>query len=142
MSEKEDYFSYLENVLGIKTVLVDPMANQVGASQSADKIKSPLIFLVEGLSNYTAPETDLLNKMIAALKIDLSQLQAVDSQMSEACESEFTVHFVDQVSAMLPKMPASEVVLVTHSPRFLLKNVGFKKQAWEDLQKVIRFFNR
>ncbi|AGH95255.1 hypothetical protein [Pseudobdellovibrio exovorus] len=138
MSEKEDYFSYLENVLGIKTVLIDQASQQASSQQ----IKSPLIFLVEGLSSYSADETELLNKMIAALKIDLSQVQAVDSQISASCEAEFTVHFVDHLGASLPRIPTGETVLVTHSPRFLLKNAAFKKQAWDDLQKVIRFFSR
>lgn len=135
MSEKEDYFSYVENVLGIKSVLLNTTSVDV-----VEAIQSPLIFLVQDLSDYTDEENELLQKMVAALKIDSQKIQIADARMAEKCTAEFKVSFVNNVEQAKSQLVESSTSLVTHSPRYLLKNPKFKKQAWDDLQKVIRFF--
>ncbi len=125
MKEKETYFDYVENVLGVSSLLL-----------SADPKKAvELLILVEGYSAYSAPEKDLLGKMISALKIDLGLIQVTDLENAARFQPRFTVEFVDS-----PFKESLSTSVKTHSPRVLLKTPDLKKSAWDDLQKVIQFF--
>ena len=131
MSEKKDYFDYIENVLGVKSVLLDPASDPV-SFQSV-----PLLFAVENYNSYNVEENELLGKMISALKIDLQKIKITELQETTGFQTDFCVYFVDDINA---KTDSEGPTLKTYSPRFLLKNPDAKKQAWSDLQKVIQFF--
>ena len=132
MSEKKDYFDFIENVLGVKSIFL----NQTTANEN---IKTPLLICVENFEDYNFDEKDLLAKMIGALKIDL-QLIKVSSQIeSDKYISDFTIYFVNNLGA---KNLMQTNIVTTYSPRFLLKNANFKKNVWNDLQKVIVYFRQ
>lgn len=129
VSEKKDYFDYVQNVLGVKSILLN--------QEPVETIKqSPLVIYVENYINYSPEEMELLSKMIAALKIDLNWIRVVDLDNQEI-QSEFTIYFVEELNQ---NDPIEKNKVRTYSPRILLKNSKYKKKAWDDLQVVIKFF--
>lgn len=129
MDEREKYFEFVTGVLGIKSILLD--------STEPTQETIPLLLLVEGLAGYTKEENELLTKMIAALKMDSEMYRLADLQQAGGVKRAYTVEFLDQTTATL-----TENVQQVFSPRTLLKKPALKKQAWDDLQKVIRHFSR
>ena len=143
MSEKKDYFDYVENVLGVKSILLEHQHDH----EEDQKLKvSPLLILVDNYLGYTVDENELLAKMIAALKIESELIRVFQLNKSEILrtnQAEFTIFFVDDIHQELNKESLNMTnKIITHSPRFLLKNPKYKKKAWDDLQEVIRFFNK
>lgn len=129
---RQDYFEYLENVLGIKTILqsVDLFSEEVTATE--------LLFCVQDYENYSEEEKDLLQKMISAVKVDASRLKVCDSKNIKRYETECLVIFEDipQQNTNL----SAKFAIHTFSPRVLLKKPELKKQAWTDLQKILPYF--
>jgi hypothetical protein len=132
MSDKQNYFDYVENVLGVKSLLAD-------LTKESTFHHTPILITIENYEQYSEAETDLLSKMISALKIDINKIKIVDNRNSKNFTADFYVHFVD----VKPNFAKTEDKLViTHSPKFLLQNSEFKKIAWNDLQKVITYFSK
>ena len=125
MSEKKDYFDYVENVLGVKSILLSPKQN------------IPLLIAVENYTDYSPDENELLQKMIAALKVDSKNISLVDLTEEGGFQPEFTLFLMIQPH----DKQAAENSVTTFSPRALLKKTELKKSAWSDLQKVITYFN-
>lgn len=134
MSEKKDYFDYVENILGVKSILLNKESGEISELSTS---KTSLLILVDRYGSYTDDEKDLLVKMVSALKIDLKLITIKNFEINMDEASEFTILFLDEINQFhtddLKK-------IITHSPRFLLKNPNYKKKTWEDLQKVIQFF--
>ena len=84
MSEKKDYFDYVENVLGVKSIMLNPKQN------------TPLLIAVEDLLTYSADEQDLLGKMVGALKIDPAKISIVDMNEAGNYQSEYGIFFRNQ----------------------------------------------
>lgn len=140
MSEKKDYFDYVANVLGVKSVLL---------SQDAESIRQvvPLLIAVENLASYADSEYELLSKMIAALKIDMQLIKVVDLNQSQLFQPQFAILFMDEL--VLDKSPQDNSTenstaqqVKTYSPRTLIKKPELKKQAWDDMQRAIIFFEQ
>lgn len=136
MFGQKEYLDYVENVLGVKAVLV-PEAAPAAVSSAQPEV--PLLIAVEALTAYNAAEKELLQKMLAALKLEQVETKVVDRAEADGLAAGFRVDFLDQPEAL--RAEASENELTTWSPRRLLRQADFKKQAWSDLQKVIRFFS-
>lgn len=155
MSEKEEFFNYVANVLGVKSLYLDAAdmgsANlttihaAVGKPDHEANVQIPLLIKVEGLSTYLSEEKDLLEKMVAALKIDLNKIKIVDLNAAVEISASFEVLFLDEVSSNVvgntSEATANPNQLFTLSPRLLTKKPQLKKQVWGDLQKVIQFFS-
>ena len=125
MSEKKDYFDFVETVLGVKSIMLNPKQN------------TPLLIAVENLSSYTAEEQELLGKMVGALKIDIGKISIVDLSKAQNYQPEFVICFQNQPN----EKTAVKNTLTTFSPRALLKKPELKKNAWNDLQKFLTYFN-
>lgn len=137
MSEKDDYFNYVSSVLGVKSAYIE--ADTAGTDLQATEAV-PLMVLVENLSQYTAEEKDLLEKMITALKIDINKIKIFDLQNlqpTQQTQFEFLLTFSENPAQTTSN---DENFLITYSPRILVQNAALKKQVWNDLQKVIKFF--
>jgi len=132
MSDKKDYFNYVVDVLGVKSILLNQ--DSFALLQAV-----PLLVSVENLKMYSLEENDLLVKMIGALKIDLQLIKVVDQKQRSLFQPEFTLYFQDNLDQ---NFTAELNVVQTYSPRFLLKNQQSKKRAWDDLQKVILYFSQ
>ncbi len=129
MSEKNDYFEYVENVLGVKSIILN--------SSNSIHETHPLLICVENFADYTSDEKDLLAKMIAALKIESEKIKVVSLSEKQNFKSDYLICFVDQT------LENTEMTnsISTFSPRVLLKKPELKKPAWAELQKVISFFS-
>jgi|GEM_PF-5234746 len=137
MSYKKDYFDYVTNILGVKSILLN--------QDTCNFLQVvPLLISVEDLINYTAAEKELLTKMIDALKIDPLLIKVVDISQAVYFQPEFTIHFCDDVASLSAmtkaKSNSRSNTVQTYSPRFLLHNIQTKKQVWNELQKAILFF--
>lgn len=126
---KKNYFEFLENVLGIKSVI------QESALNKAQFPNTEILFCVESYYTYTSEETELLHKMVGALKLDFSRVMICDLTEKELRVKKISVIFRDQPSKA---RPGATNVVETYSPRALLKKPEFKKNAWDELQKVIQ----
>lgn len=131
MSDKNDYFDFVSNVLGVKSILL---------SQSTENVLQvvPLLIAVENLNSYTDAENELLSKMIGALKIDQKLIRLVDLKEVSLYQPEFSIHFVEELNQNNVSL-ANQVM--TYAPRSLLKHPEFKKQAWDEMQKAIVYFS-
>ena len=89
---RHDYFEYLENVLGIKTIL---QSRDVATQQAAITV-TELLFAVQDYASYSAEESDLLSKMIAAVKVDPSRLKVCDLEEAKSFQAQCLVVFQDQ----------------------------------------------
>ena len=133
MSEREDYFNYALNVLGVKSLYLDSAATSHETAQES----IPLLVTVAKLSTYNPEEKELLEKMVAALKMDLNQIKIVDAEVPTTTAYNFLLSLSDSpdLNSQIPNH------ISTYSSRILLKDSSLKKKAWNDLQKVIQFFS-
>ena len=126
---KKDYFDYLENVLGIKTILDHSPAPLFA--------KTELLICVENYQTYGPAEIDLLQRMAAALKVDAARMLIADLKQQSQIEKRVTIVFKDQPGGFQPE---GELTVQTYSPRVLVQRPELKKIAWTELQKVLQFF--
>ncbi len=133
---RHQYIDYVQNVLGVKNLVLEP--EQTGELSAVVQVK-PLIVRIENLSTYTAEENDLLSKMLAALKLDVSQYDVVELHRDAHGPAQL---YLDMFDAN--PQPASGSInsqsVTTFSARTLLRQPQLKKIAWVELQKVISFF--
>lgn len=112
------YFQYLKNVLGINQVLL-----------RASQIK--VIVWVEDLRLLNAEEMTLLQNMMNATKIPLSDYQILD--LSDRGQS-FDHNVIEFELVKNPQDPITQ----TYSPQVLHQNKNLKAQAWSFLQSIVQ----
>lgn len=149
-NEIENYFSYVVNILGVKSVYIERpeslSASDLNKANSAQKNYTELLILVEALASYNLVEKELLDKMVVALKIDLNKIKVIDAADKNLWQSQFVLSLLDQ--GQQTSVPSTKVLdensneVLTFSPRVLVKNPKLKKQAWDEFQKVILFFSK
>ncbi|MBC7742459.1 MAG: hypothetical protein H7061_09690 [Bdellovibrionaceae bacterium] len=130
MSSKKDYLDYVREVLGVQSLFAMPAVVE-------PELEVPLIIYVQDYLSYTAAEKNLLQKMLLALKVPLLQMHLLDFNDPKKIKYQIRVCLTDQ------KPPAGTTDandIHTLSPRVLLQNTALKKVAWDDLQKVLLFF--
>ena len=129
----EAYFEYIENVLGVKQIYIDASEQEV--------INTKLLVVVEQLQALTVAETELLEKMIAAMQIDMSFIKMIDE--SQLKNKKYNAEFVLKMlnTQQLPEEKNS-TQQVTYSAAVLIKQPQLKKEAWAHLQKVISHFKK
>ena len=149
---KKNYIDYVTNVLGIRSIIaesVESSLEQVEHTQTANSLSSKLnsisfLFVVENLNTYQSEEAELLNKIVASVKLPPDAFRLVDLQNVEHYERAFTIWMVDHPELYQQKLPnknqtRSETDLVVFSARILNVKPELKKQVWNDLQKVIQY---
>ncbi len=132
MSLKKDYIEYVRNVLGIKMIY----ATQ---PEETALLQIPLAIYVQDFLNYTTEEKDLLKKMLLAIKMSEKNFVVFDLSESKKVISQMTIYLSDEVNSH-QQLAANEVH--TYSPRILLKKTALKKAAWDELQKVLHYFQQ
>ena len=138
MDNRASYFDYVINVLGVKTIYRD------FSEPAAESI--PLLVQVEKHQTYSAEESELLEKMLTALKIDFSFISVVgfdqvEGLVSNSIQCEYNLIFCDSPERFRTQLSVQADQVVTYSPRRLLHEASLKKQAWADLQNLIQFFS-
>ena len=126
----QDYISYLTHTLGIKQVILPPMAEPI--------VLSKVLFIDE--KPWSKEATLLFRKMEAAMKLDPSQVTVIfESEVSapelqlQALTYPAVVFFSEK---NFDKIEASQKFM-TSSPEQMLKHPELKKEAWAILQKVM-----
>ncbi len=139
MSEKADYFDFVTEVLGVKSILLDEKSVASGELKNT-VVNIPLLIAIEDYTGYTKSENELLTKMISALKISSDKLKIIDFKDLNSVSSEYQLLFLNEGAGSQLK-PSGAHFLKTYSPKFLNNNPNFKKQAWDELQAVIKYFS-
>jgi hypothetical protein len=149
----ENYLWYLENVLGLKAPIwpasapsaETPMADSTslnGVQTSAGVVRRPPILFLQATPWSSAAE-DLFQKMREAMKLQKSQVSVLFASQVSASELQVAVMAADRVVCFSSEIFQSlnkenENKFLTHSPEELLRKPELKKQAWMDLQGVMR----
>ena len=144
LTEHTSVTQYLSETLGLRTFLQDLKNSSVDTSvnlsvkspvqdlHSPDKNNLRLLYVfVQDFNNYKPEEHDLLQKMLVAMKIDLTKIRVQDLVDFNANDIQSSLVF-----QMVDVVVQSENQ--THSPRMLLKNLKLKNEAWTFLQKIMK----
>lgn len=108
--------NFLTDTLGIHSILANAAENT-----------SMHMFLVEDLQSYNADESELLDKMIAALKLN-GEYKILDLKSSSVSARE------DSLKVIFKNSPQHETEI--YSPRALLQRPELKRKAWDDLKRI------
>jgi len=151
-----NYFSYVRNVLGVRTIQSSRFRETVadlGAPESCD-----LLFLViksaHEASSLAGESRDLLDKMIQAMRLANKSyaieeyevpkagalaIPALLQQYAAQVQASFVVVFSTKpTNNGLIQNLGTQKYLETFSPLYLSQNTNAKKVAWTDLQKVMK----
>ena len=122
-SELNQYLTYLNETLGVKSILLTPAEN--ASTTKNDTLK--YFIYVENLSAYSTEESTLLEKMIGALKLNPIEFGVFEFKQNEApSESQLGLQII------LRDQPQKKGE--TYSPRILLAKPELKRKAWDDLK--------
>jgi hypothetical protein len=123
----ESLHYYLSQVLGMQGMILP--ANEV---EAASKLKSVRVVFYND-QNLTAPASELLVKMIEAMKLAPSDVRLAFA-INEIGDTQYVVNFTEK---MLPNLKCPQIL--TQSPESLIHQPANKKKVWVDLQKVMRY---
>lgn len=138
------YIQYLEQVLGLKQVILPevqpPAADSTSASVPAENTLR-VLFLAD--KPWSPKARDLFLKMREAMKLPEKQTRVLfASEMSwpeieiAALSAERVVCFSENLFAKIHV--DSHLKFHTHNPEDLLSRPQLKKETWEDLKKVMK----
>ena len=126
-SELNQYITFLNEALGVQTILLAPAEN----TSTIKKQTIKYFIYVENLNNYTAEESALLEKMIGALKLDLTTFGVFD------LNENLTKHNSESgLKVILKDQPKENGEI--YSPRILLAQPELKRTAWDDLKLTFK----
>ncbi|WP_413291124.1 hypothetical protein [Bdellovibrio sp. HCB337] len=149
-----NYFSYVKNVLGVKTLQSARIRQSLQEEIKTDSCD--LLFLnlkqAADLSVFAKESADLLDKMIQAMRLggrrhlimehDLTaaplSLNQILQQYSQKVSTPFVVVFSTKPSSNNLQNLGSMKFIESFGPSYLLQNPNTKKLAWADLQKVMK----
>ncbi len=137
----QELIQYFEQVLGIREFIATPLQS---SSEPVNQVENtlPRLVLFVDQKPWTASASDLFEKMKLAMKLENVETQTVfTDQMSAADFQLLTLkaHTVISFCEELSKSIQNENLFMTVSPQKLLESPELKKQAWADLQNVMRF---
>lgn len=135
--ERRQYIQYVQNILGVKSLVLDSVPTARLGVQS----HVPLLVMVENLHSYSEAETDLLKKMVGALKIETHLVEVVDASDMSRYRADMYLQLSDS-GQPLQEVAEGAPVVTTYSARTLLQNTSLKKTTWAELQKIISHFSK
>lgn len=152
-----NYFSYVKNVLGVKTLQSARLRQSLQqATEEVPGGAADVLFLhlrqAQEVSVFEPAAADLLAKMIQAMRLGsrthlvlecelagkTQSIQQILQQYTEKVKTPFVVLFVAKPAKLGVQNLGSVKYLETYSPSHLLQNPNTKKVAWMDLQKVMK----
>lgn len=142
----KNYFQYLQNVLGIRSVLL-PLeeSREDGSAAGAEhrKLKQlqakKLVVLDSG--GWNKDEKDLLGKMISALSKETKNLETVSFSgdllaiLPSLVEAQEILLFDENLQKTLTDHGISHSILIP-SPKNLIANPDLKRDAWDAMKKA------
>jgi hypothetical protein len=153
-----NYFSYVKNVLGVKTVQSARIRQSLLEEQGFEIPTTTCDLLFLNLKQageqgvFDAETSGLLEKMIQAMRLGSRQHLILECDLTSTTESliqilqkytqKVTTPFVVIFSSK-PAKPGMQNLgairfLETYGPSYLLQNANAKKLVWTDLQKVMK----
>lgn len=156
-----NYFSYVKNVLGVKTIqsarlrqnLATPQSDLQGESSIDSCDLLFLNFKQAADQSIFAPEcAELLNKMIQAMRLGQRRYLILECDLAGNTKSTMQIlqQYTQKVSTpfvvLFSSKPTEKSIqnlgkvsfLESYSPAYLLQYPSAKKVAWADLQKVMK----
>lgn len=149
-----NYFSYVKNVLGVKTLQSARIRQALQEEIKADSCD--LLFLnlkqASDPSVFAKENAELLDKMIQAMRLggrrhlilehDLAgaplSLTQILQQYSQKVKTTFVVVFSTKPMGNTIQNLGPLKFIESFGPAYLLQNPNTKKLAWADLQKVMK----
>lgn len=125
MSKTADYLNYLDQVVGVKSVVLT----------TEQTIKIPLLVVVENYKRLTPEEDDLLKKMLSALNLNSAHLLVCDLSERASYQPQFILTLSSQNQGA---QTGFKNEVSTYSPSQLIKQPELKKTAWAEMQKLMR----
>lgn len=127
--QRKQFIKYLTDILGIKKIYLE--------QETVAKVD--IIIYVENYGSLSLAESELLKKMIEALKLEQQSIKILDLQNETLNQASlFQIYLVNNPLHMQNKI--SKNTVVTFSPTILNVKTQFKKEAWNEMQKAIAFF--
>lgn len=140
----ESYIWYLQNVLGVKSVLIPDGNFDTDLLQESAGISHPI--LVIDANPWSGAAEELFLKMLTAMKLQKADIQIVfidqvsaNELATRALASRYVICFADKIAEDFGI--EEKDFTKTISPAILLKKPELKRQAWEDLKKVMENLN-
>lgn len=133
----ETYFDFAENVLGIKQVVGINQTNLAGSEASSNLPEVFLLIAVQDYKTYSPSDLELLNKMVAAMKLADGQCFITDLSEINNYHFKYLIRFVDVESE-----GKNQTSISTFSPKKLNQNPELKKKAWNDMQWLLQKMNQ
>ncbi|MEZ0391476.1 MAG: hypothetical protein ACAH59_04625 [Pseudobdellovibrionaceae bacterium] len=140
----EAYLHYLDQVLGVRSVILPDSESAPAASPQSVPIKEAgisVLFLAEKI--WSRPADQLFQKMREAMKLSADSVRVMFLQNStqadiqlQALASRCVVCFSKSIFDSLPA--DTSLKFHTHDPEELIKKADLKKTTWEDLKKVMK----
>src|SRR5690349_2900679 len=134
----ENYLHYLEQVLGLKSVLLPEQKAELLTEipvPNPDRIQ--VLFLAE--KSWSPKALELFQKMREAMKLDEASTRLVFAD--QVTESHWQVMALSAERVVCFSKPLfeslnldSDLKTLTYDPELLLKKPDLKKAAWEDLK--------
>jgi hypothetical protein len=140
----ENYLWYLENVLGLKTLVLPELQSPIetDAVVAEPVVKPPQVLFIQERT-WSPAAGELFHKMREAMKLSIDQVAVLFADQASASELQVAIMSADRVVSFsqgifqnLQKEPENK--FLTHSPEDLLKRPELKKQAWDDLKLVMK----
>jgi len=132
--DNNDYGKYINDVLGVHQILIEP--------HELLRFKPIKIYIwVENLKMFSSEDLELLNKMIAAMKIDLSCISISDLSQKNDFVSSSSYNQVEQIHFDMVQNP-SPSFFQTYSPQVIHINKDLKMKAWTFLQHIMALYNK
>lgn len=140
----ENYIRYLEQVLGVKSVLLPLQAAQVPETEKLVPVnphRIQVLFLAN--QSWSPKAQELFQKMRDAMKLNESATKLVFAHQTPESEWQILALSAERVvcfsKAQCEALSiANDFKFYTHDPEELLKKPELKKAAWEELKKVMK----
>lgn len=153
-----NYFSYVKNVLGVKTIQSARLRQSLLEDQTAEipTAHCDLLFLnlkpAADASVFAPESAELLDKMIQAMRLGHRQYLILECDLTGTTQSltqilqQYTHKVTTPFVVLFNSKPAKNGIqnlgmvkfIESFGPAYLLQNPNTKKLAWADLQKVMK----
>lgn len=153
-----NYFSYVKNVLGVKTIQSARLRQslQGAAAEDIPTVECGLLFLhlrqAQEASIFETDVAELFTKMVQAMRLGNRSHLILECELAGKPQSvqQILQRYMEKVKTpfvvLLESKPGKNGLqnlgpvkfLETYSPSYLLQNPNTKKLAWADLQKVMK----
>ena len=138
----ENYIQYLEQVLGLKTIVwpqMEPVPEPIAEAEPDPSVW--VLFIAE--KKWSAKAFELFQKMRDAMKLSEDQVKILFANQSSlpelqisALSAQRVVCFSKRLNEQISSDPAFK--FVTFDPEELLSQPQLKKATWEDLKVVMK----